>query len=129
MQVIQNIKISFKSFFLKLFSSLKFSSVIFISFNFIWSIVYLFCLTERAKDYDLFQTIIVLFEGTKDYDSFQTIIHTFIASFTLSIPKFVDFPIHNQGYWLDLLVLIHVFVAYLFLGILISMVYRKATRS
>ena len=113
MQVIQNIKISFKSFFLKLFSSLKFSSIIFISFNFIWSFFYLFCSTER----------------TKDYDFFQTIIHTFIASFTLSIPKFVDFPIHNQGYWLDLLVLIHVFVAYLFLGILISMVYRKVTRS
>ena len=106
------IKINTKGFFLKLFTSVSYSIKIFIYANISFSILYI-----------LFPT---LSDGIK-YNWIEFIIHTFIASLTLSIPQFIKFP--TEGILLDVIVLLHVFVAYLFLGILISMVYRKVTRT
>jgi len=112
MRFIRDIKIGTKGFFLKLFTSLSFSIRIFIYSNISFATIYI-----------SFPTIS---DGVK-YNWIEFIIHTFISSLTLSIPVFIKFP--TKGLLLDFIVLAHVFVAYLFLGILISMIYRKVTRT
>lgn len=109
---IRDIKIRIKGFFLKLFTSLSYSIRMFLYSNISFATVYI-----------SFPTVS---DGIK-YNWIEFIIHTFIASLTLSIPTFIKFP--TKGILLDFIVLAHVFIAYLFLGILISMVYRKVTRT
>lgn len=78
----------------------------------------------------IFSAIYISFPTIPDgikYNWIEFIIHTFIASLTLSIPEFIKFP--TDGVSLDIVVLFHMFFAYLFLGILVSMIYRKLTRA
>ncbi len=64
------------------------------------------------------------------YDRIETLIHTFAATLTMSAPVFIEVnEFSSNGYGLDLIVLAHLFLAYLFLGVLISLVYRKLTRT
>ena len=63
-------------------------------------------------------------------DYFMCLIHTFIATITLNTPIFL--PSNNlwvSDTWLVILVLVHMLFAYIFLGILISIIYRKLTRT
>jgi len=97
---------------IRIITSLQYSAKVFLYMNFIIATFYIAFPTST--------------DGIK-YNWVEFIIHTFIASLTLSTPKFIKFP--TEGVLLDFIVLFHVLIAYLFLGILISMIYRKATRT
>jgi len=101
-----------KQIIIKITTSIQYSAKIFLYVNLTFATLYIYFATSN--------------EGVK-YSWYEFIVHTFIASFTLSTPKFIKFP--TEGVWLDLIVLFHTFISYLFLGILVSMIYRKATRT
>ena len=102
----------FKRFILNMTTSIGFSIVIFLIINVGFTIRYKFI--NIVKD---------------EYSTGFMCLHTFIATFTLTIPKFIDDNELGKCLGLDITIFAHMFVAYLFLGILISMLYRKLIRA
>jgi hypothetical protein len=108
-------KLSLKSLILNITISIKCSIYTFLLVNYFLGIFYFYLLHDP---------------GTFKYNFLETLIHTFIATLTLSIPVYIkDSLFPGSGYGLDFLVLFHMFFAYLYIGILISMIYRKLTRT
>jgi hypothetical protein len=105
-----------KTFILKITTSGWWTFLSFGLFNILFSFVFYSELTNISSQYE--------------YDILETIMQTFIASFTLSVPTFIDVKFfHNGCYLVDITVLVYVLLAYLYVGVLISMLYRKITRT
>jgi len=106
-----------KKFFLNMIIKFKWTCGVFLVFNFIIALVYL-CLGYGYENQNIVFSFVFTF------------IHTLIATFTLTIPKFIDeTAMLGSNLYLDLLVLGHMIVAYIFVGILVSSIFRWATRS